>query len=357
VPYDPALVDAIKRVKLPPVRSGEALRALLMFTVAEHITKDPKYSAYKRDMLYGQRQFAQVIVKYGSLIDDMLEGRNLPVVRQTVEQLFNGVGTILAAYLKAKNRNILLQLLAPIVSQNLGKWLGSAAVRFLDFVHDPNNQGKIAKVAKDIRILSTVLRIAGQGKLADRIDSFMSTYGQRINRQGLLDAANALRSYLTVNLSLVPLSALVQLEPDPATADIYRRQIDRSWDSIGDEQNALVNLIHAGHGISSGPQDMPDAITALTLHPTDLSMKKQDNSNWPGLVVSQWPDRFGRVGNLASTPNFFPINTRSPDIFPWRAHPRQIVNGSDSPNNKVAPMGYLQAYWMGRRLGLISASQ
>ena len=87
-------------------------------------------------------------------------------------------------------------------------------------------------------------------------------------------------------------------------------------------------------------------------------MREIDNSNWPGLVVSPWPDRFGRVGGHALEPAYFPVNARAPDIFVWRGHPRRIKSGTNAhANMKVAPLSYLYPYWLARHLGVIGPGE
>jgi hypothetical protein len=328
-----------------------------MFTVTEHVTKDPKYGNYKRDMLYGNRQFSKVIVDYGNFIDDLLQGRNKVVIRQAIEQLFAELGNVIGTYLQAKNKNPILVALVPAIAQGIGHWFSGLATRFISYIHDPQNQSKLQGFIKDAGLAILVLRIAGLNKLADSADKFINDYGKNINHQGLVDAADSIRSYLTTNLFYFPMVALTSLEQDPATVDIYKGCIERNWQDINDEHNPVVNLVHAGYGFGAGPNDVPDSLSALTLFPTDLGQKKFDHTNDPGVVLSRWPDRFGRVGHVAIKPHFFPINERGIDIFPWRSHPRTLISGANNPNTRIAPLGYLSAYWIGRDRGLIDGSQ
>ena len=66
------------------------------------------------------------------------------------------------------------------------------------------------------------------------------------------------------------------------------------------------------------------------------------------MVVSPWPDRFGRVGNSAVDP--FWVDERAPHHFIWQEDPRKIVSGSNG-NEVHYGLGYVLAYWMGRRSG------
>lgn len=354
IPYDADLADALANAQIPPIRTGEAIRAVFFFTVAEHVTGDARYGNYKNDMLTGPRNFKQAIDDNLTILDDALMGRNLPAVEKVVRQLFAGIAGVMQDYLNRSGKSPILALLGPPIIQNLGNWFADLAVDLLDWLHNPNNQQKLQDWTDRINLLSTVLRLIGLDNIANPIDDFMSTYGNNLNHQGLVDAANSMRSYLGANLTAPALASLVQLEQDPTLVASYRSWVDRRFADIALEKNSWENLIHHGYGATVTATDVPDALFSLDIYPTDMSMREQDLSNWPGLVVSPWPDRFGRVGNIATNPIAFPINERSPDIFPWRAHPRQIRRGSNSPNLKIAPMGYIVAYWMARDLGVIT---
>ncbi len=71
----------------------------------------------------------------------------------------------------------------------------------------------------------------------------------------------------------------------------------------------------------------------------------------PGVVVSRWPDRFGRGGNHAIDP--FPVDRRSAHHWIWQEHPCTIRSGSNSSAEDRSGGGFLLPYWLGRRAGLI----
>ena len=356
VPYDQQLADAIKNAQLPPIRAGEALRAVFFFTVAEHVTGDVRYGDFKRQLLH-QRGFLQIVEDYGTLIDDLLYGRNSQVAEAALRQLFTAMGDIFAAYLRARGQSaIVTQFLLPIVAGSLSNWLSQTLVDALDWLHDPNNASKIQQVVGQARVAVLLLNLIGQQKLAQQIDSAINNYAQHLSHQGLIDLARTIRSHLGTNLTLMPLSLLIQIEPDQAVVQRYKAILDHSWDYLQNDHNAMVDLLHAGYGLAPGPNDVAHAVEALQKYPVDMALREVDNSNWPGLVVSPWPDRFGRVGNHALVPDYFPIDHRAPDIFPWRGHPRQIKSGSNSPSTRIAPLGYLSAYWLARDLGYLTAA-
>ncbi|MGE0712540.1 MAG: hypothetical protein AB7N76_33095 [Planctomycetota bacterium] len=357
VPYSQPLADAIKNAKMPPIRAGEALRAVFFFTVAEHVTGDPRYGTFKRQLLFGPKDFARVIDQYLNILDDLLYGKNLPVVEQALRTLFTALGDVFQAYLVATGSSaIVTQLLVPVAAAGLSGWLSGVLADALAWIHAPNNQARLAQVVQHARLAVLILSLVGQRSLAQQLDDLINRYGVNLNHQGLIDFARTVRSHLGTNLTLMPLAALIQLEQDPAVVAIYKRAFDRSWEYLQDDANPVVNLLHHGYGLVGGPKDVPESLDQLQRYPVDLSMTAVDNGNWPGLVLSPWPDRFGKTGNLALVPDYFPIDHRAPDVFPWRGHPRQIKSGGNDPTLKVAPLGYLVPYWMARDLGVITAA-
>ena len=352
IPYDPQLAAAIQTAQIPPIRSGEAMKALFFFTVAEHVTGDPKYGAFKQQLLF-QRDFLNTIDRYLTMTDDMFHGRNLQVAEDALKQLFQAVGSIVQAYLVAQGQSAFVtQLLLPITTAGVSGWLSDLVVDVIAWIHDPNNQGKLQRWVQRLQFGTAVLSLVGQQKLAGQINTFVTQYGQNLGHQGLIDLAKTIRSHLGVNLNLMPLTLMIELETDPQVKATYRTWIDRNWEFLKEDHNPMVNLLHHGYG-TPGVDDLAHSLETLRRFPTDLSMREVDNSNYPGLVRSTWPDRFGRTGQHALQPAFFEIDERAPDIFPWRGHPRQIKSGSPNPDVKVAPLGYLMPYWFARDLGLI----
>ena len=357
VPYDPALVDALRRAEsaMPPIRAGEALRAVLIFSVAAHITGDPVYQSYRDDMLFGARDFAGAIQDYVTIQDDLLQGNNLVVAERTLRKLFDAIGILVQAYLQAQGQSSVLVAFSPLIVQTLGGWLSQVAVDGIEALHDPNNQAKITRFLNDLRTLGNLFNIAGLGSLGQGVHTFLNTYGPHINHQGLVEFSNTIRSYLSTNLTLMPAVCVLHIERDPQVVSIFERVLEKYWVYLGRDLNAMVNVMQAGYGDpAQGANALPDLVNTLTVFPVDLTQRGVDNSNLPGLTVSIWPDRFGRVGNYATNPWAFEIDQRKPDIFSWRSNPRAIVDGSGrNPNYHVAPLSYLAPYWMARERGLI----
>jgi hypothetical protein len=356
VPYDPQLAAAIQNVSVPPVRAGEAMRAIFFFTVAEHVTGDVRYGDYKRQLLF-QRDYLQVIEDYLTITDDLLHGRNLQVAERAVRQLFDAITQILSAYLRATGTSSLItQYLIPLVANSLSGWLADLLTDLIAWIHNPSSASTVQQLVAQGRIVALLLNLFGQQQLAQDINQALTTYGPHLNHQGLIDLARTVRSHLGANLTLLPLASTMRLEQDPTVVARYRAVLDRYWAYLATDHNPIVNLVHHGYGAQFGIDDVAHTLEALRRYPTDMRLREVDNSGWPGLVVSPWPDRFGRVGRIALTPEYFPIDHRAPDIFPWRGHPRQIKSGANRPDHHVAPLGYLAPYWLARDLGVITAA-
>lgn len=353
VPYDPQLAAAIQSASIPPIRAGEALKAIFFFTVAEHVTKDPRFGDYKRQLLW-QRGYADVLEKYLTFQDDLFHGRNLKVAEDALKQVFQAFGQIAQAYLVARGSNVFVtQLLVPITTAGVSGWLSDLVVDVLAWIHDPNNQTKLNTWVQRLQFGTAILQLAGQQKLANQINGFVTTYGQNLGHQGLIDLSNTIRSHLGVNLNLMPLSLMIRLETDPRLIALYSRSVERYQIDLVQDHNPIVNLIHLQHGQTPRAADLSEFLETMTRFPTDLSMREVDHTNDAGLVVSPWPDRFGRVGGHALQPTYFEIDERAPDVFPWRGHPRQLKSGSNRPDLKIAPLGYLSPYWLARDMGVI----
>ncbi|MCA8924865.1 MAG: hypothetical protein KDD82_23850 [Planctomycetes bacterium] len=351
VPYSPQVAQALRSAPYPKIRAGEGLRGLFFFTVAEHMTGDPRYTQWKQTLI--QRGYVEALDKFGTIGDDLLYGKNMAAVEEAVRDLSNVLAVVLQVWLSNQGTlgGVVSQLL-PLATPQISAWIASSVVRLLNWLHDPNNQQRLQAILNDVRLFSQVLNLIGQQSLAQQIDGFLAQYGSNLTQQGLIDLARTIRSHLGVNLSFMPLSLMVQFETDPQLLASYKTAMHRSWEYLATDHNPVVNLLHHGYS-QTGADDVGHSIQALKNFHDDMSMREIDNSGWPGLVVSPWPDRFGRVGNHAIQPLYFPVDARAPDIFVWRGHPRQIKSGANQPDLKVAPLSYLYPYWLARHLGVI----
>ncbi|RME74984.1 MAG: hypothetical protein D6776_04135 [Planctomycetota bacterium] len=353
VPYDPQIAAALAQIQLPPVRAGEAARAVMFLTVAAYVTGDPAIRAYRDRLLWGPKDFATVVSRYTLVFDDACNGRNMAAVRTILGDLGTTVARFVDILLQAQGRSAWVRALAQPLVGGITSWIMNQVVDLFEFLTNPNNQQRIDRVRRNLALASTLLRLVGYGGLADEIDRFLHTYGPHLNRQGLRELADAMRAYNGFNLSLLADVGVLAVEQDPAIRAIFQDELDRRWWYVRTEKNAWFNVLHARYGSAPGPQDLPDAIESLRRYWSDPWLWSVDNSGWPGLRVTVWPDRFGRVGNRAAEPVAFPIDVRQPHLFPWQNHPREIVSRGHDPDVKIAPLGYLAPYWFAREMGAL----
>src|SRR5262249_40503353 len=102
IPYDPALAQAIESVKLPPLRGGEALHALAFVRTAAHVTGDPKYDAYYRNVLVGQKRYLDAVTETSMMIDDLLHRKSMDVLEPLLVQFADNITVALDQYLATK---------------------------------------------------------------------------------------------------------------------------------------------------------------------------------------------------------------------------------------------------------------
>lgn len=355
VPYDPQLIAALRTVKIPPIRGGEALRGLMFFSVAAHITQDPAVVAFYRNELIQRRKFDDVVVNYSNFVDDLFAGKNGPLVKQALADLLGSFDQAIATYLANKWGNSLLaNIVAPVISsalQGVGGFLGQQIGDLTKWLNNPNNLNDLNKLANNLQMLAQVLDIFGQKQLADSIRN-VSTPVSNYTGAPMSEAADALRSYVGYNLKFLSYAALLEVETDPILRAKMQGSMHSAWEYISDEYNSLFNTIHSGYGLNIHPSDVSEGLIGLQDHPGDLSMRLVDNTNTPGVVVTPWPDRFGRTGGLAI--DVFALNQRPVHNYVWQQHPAQIKGGHNAPNSIESPEGYLLAYWMGRYFGFWS---
>ena len=142
------------------------------------------------------------------------------------------IGDILVAYLVARGQSSLItQVLMPLVAGPISSFLADGAVDVIAWIQDPGNANKLQRVVDFGRLLSLILRIAGQGNLADDIEDAINDYGQHLNRQGLIDFADTVRSHLGVELTV---AITPELDTPPAVIP---------EDTILDDQCELLGAV------------------------------------------------------------------------------------------------------------------
>ncbi|MBI4576969.1 MAG: hypothetical protein HY722_11970 [Planctomycetes bacterium] len=354
VPYSPALAQRLLTLRGPPVRGGEALRALMFFTVAEHVTSDPAIAAYRRHVLLGSKDLLGHAERNLTLFEDAVRGRNLPAVRAALAGLADVLAQLLDFWLQARGQHAAVRALAGPLAQGLSRWLGDVALRLVAWLNDPTRQAERDAVLADLRLLADVLDLVGLPDPARTLRGLVTTYGAHLHPAGLVDLAHQMRSYVGLNLSLLALATSCHLETDPALRSAYGRMLDRVQGDVASEGNAWADAIQAGWGARPWPGAAASVRLALATYPDDRHPVVIDNSALPYVVPSPWIDRFGRGGNHAV--GHFGLDRRERHRFVWQEHPRKIRGGANQPLVEVAPLGYLAAYWTARYHGILGAA-
>lgn len=355
IPYDQDLADALKAVQVPPVRGGEALRGLAFFSVCANIAGDPDIVDYYRNELIANRHFDEIARDTGTFVDDLLTGKKRTMIRQIVADVMASFSDAITVYLGKKWGNPLLaQILNPVLASllsSVGDELGLQLSRLTTWLNDPSHMNDVNKYAQNATLLADILDLVGLHSYADSLRNIAAP-ASAYSSVPFEKASDALRSYVGQNLGHMSYVMILEAESDPAVRANILDAMEQNWEYIKDEQNAWFNYVHSGYGTTPVTSDVMDGYQALFDHTADLTEREIDNSNFPGLQLNPWPDRFGRTGNLALEP--FPVSHREVHNFVWQEHPATIKAGSNSPFIKRSPTGYLIAYWLGRNKNFLT---
>jgi hypothetical protein len=203
-----------------------------------------------------------------------------------------------------------------------------------------------------LQTLGTVMSALGLNSLGQQFQTMAGQAGAYM-QSDLETARRTIQSGVGRNLTYSALYGLLELETDPNVRAGYQDLLTRRQYYDGWNLNSYFNLIHDAYA-TTGPVPglNTQTVDSLQRHYSvaDNQERRVDNSGLPGVVVSPWPDRFGRVGNRAVDP--FPLDRRAPHQWTWQEHPCNIISGSNGSEEKTGG-GYLLAYWLGRRSGLI----
>ena len=123
-------------------------------------------------------------------------------------------------------------------------------------------------------MLAQILDMFGQKKLAANLRNVVVPVNN-YSSAPLSEAADAMRSYVGYNLKFLSYAALLEVESDAQLKSKIQGSMNKSWEYINDEYNALFNTIHSGYGQTIVPADVADSLRALTDHPGDLRQARQ----------------------------------------------------------------------------------
>jgi len=354
VPYSDRLARIVARFQPPPVRGGEALRALLMFQTACNITQDPELKAFFNDELLSRRQLHVTASETAQLLSDIYLGRNLPVVENRLNGVFMAIGKVVVNIL-AMRAGIpdSLTLWAEPVTMLPVVCLAQAAtgkiLKIIAFFRQPGAFAVFNLLAEKLEGYAASLRMFKAERAAARLQK-KATELRGFAASNIDEFSDTMRSYVGCNLGFFALLGILDQPADPRLRQAALAILPRSFEPIADEANSMYTFITAAFNRHSVDERLLKAAhQTLQLYPEDQLSRRFDHSQT--LRHSLWPDRFGRYDRQSI--DLIPINQRAPHIFIWQEPPRMLVTGSDD-QTRIAPVGYLLAYWFGRFHGLLT---
>lgn len=152
------------------------------------------------------------------------------------------------------------------------------------------------------------------------------------------------------NLAVLAYDVLLRYEDDPDLRAQYRKGLLRTWGVTRREGNALFTWVAVAHGASVDAAERDAAIGALVDFPLEQRDVAVVNSERSDVCVAPRRDRTGDLQACAP----LPISERPRGPFEWNQNPHRL----DRPGRgeqEYSGLGYLVAYWLGRRVGVIEA--
>ena len=359
IPFDERLARILSTFQPPPIRGGEALRALLMLQTAAALSGDAEIAKFFHEEICGRRKFPRIASETSQLLGDLYLGAS----RETLIRICGGLATALAhlngeAMIHAEwlPRGVVefMQTGTDPVVDSGGRWVGRMLIGLFDHLRRPGAFLPLAELADGLARWHDGLKMFGPAttRLADRIKGTIAWLREAAG-SNLDELADAQRSYVGTNLTFFALLGLLESPSGTETDAAARDILERAFRPIADERKTLYTYIRAAHGASPlPPQRLDEAKAALLEYPLDQRIRRIDHSQDSGLRYLPWPDRFGHFRNQAD--QIFPLDQMAPYIFIWQESPRRVVSGRHG-DAVVAPVGYLLAYWYGRYRGFLTA--
>lgn len=354
VAYSDRLASIVSRFRPPPVRGGEALRALMMFQSACNITQDPEICTYFQNDLIERRQLHFIASETSQLLTDVFYGRNRNVVGDRLQKTFIAAARVFLHILAMQagfSDGVYLWLepafMAPVTALAVG--FSDMLISGLDHLRSADGFRLLQVPAEELAALAKNLRWVKADKIAVKTEN-LAQHLRDFSQSNIDEFADTMRSYVGCNLGFFALLGILEQNADPQLRQAALAILPRSFAPIADEGNSLYTFIEAAFcGRPANDPLVEAARKTLRLYPDDARNRRFDHS--AGLKHSLWPDRFGRYGRQSV--EVIPINQRAPHIFVWQEPPRTLITGSDD-GTEIAPVGYLLAYWFGRFHGLLS---
>jgi len=355
-PYSERLARTVARFRPPAVRGGEALRALLMLQTACNISGDEQLTSYFEGELLDRRELHIVASETAKLLEDVFMGRNLVVVEKRLNGIFVAVGRVFVQImaLRAGVPESIALWLEPLTDVSVickARQLTANLMKALAFLREPGSFKVFAAVAAKLEGQAETLRMFKAERAANKLEERAKRL-RSYATSNLDEFSDTMRSYVGCNLGFFALMGILEQTADHRIRRAALAILPRALEPIADEGNSMYNLIEAAHtGRKYDDPLVVEARRTLRLYPEDQTSRRFDHSG--SMRHSLWPDRFGRYGRQSV--ELIPIDQRAPQIFIWQEPPRAMITGADD-QTRIAPVGYLLAYWYGRFHNLIKES-
>ncbi len=353
VPYSERLAKIVSGFSPPPVRGGEALRALLMFQTACNITNDPELMQFFTQELIEKRQLHIIASETSQLLSDIYLGRNLPAVEKRLTGTITAVGRVLVhiLFMQAGIPDSLTIWTEPITILPV-LWAANEATRIifqtLAFLREPQAFAIFNPIAEKLESLAGSLNIVNATRAAEKLRR-KATEFRGIAASNLDEFSDTMRSYVGCNLGFFALLGILDQPGNPQLRQTALAILPRAFEPVADEANSMYTFINAAFSSHNDDTTLHAARETLRLYPDNQLNRLYDHSQT--MRHSPWPDRFGRYDRQSV--NVIPIDSRAPHIFIWQEPPRLLKTGNDD-GTRIAPVGFLLAYWFGRYHNLLS---
>jgi len=202
-----------------------------------------------------------------------------------------------------------------------------------------------------LALVKTAARMAPEGPFRD-------VYRDLIERKAYARRAVAARdrwweSFTGVNhsdnnLAVLAYDVLLRYEHDPRLREQYDAGLRRTWRVASREGNALLTGIAVAHGVPVDQTAARAAIASLMDFPLEQRDMEVRNSRRPDVCVARRRDRTGDL--QACVP--LPVSERPRGPFEWNQNPYRL-DGPGRGTQEYSGLGYLVAYWLGRRVELV----
>jgi len=353
LPYSERLARIVARFRPPAVRGGEALRALLMLQTACNISEDDELTAWLEGELLDRRELHIVASETAKLLEDVFMGRNLAIVENRLNGIFVAVGRVFVQIMAMRagvpeSLALWFEPLTDVAVACKARQITFKLMKALAFMREPDSFKVFAAIAEKLEAHVATLRSFNAEKAAMKLENRAKRL-RSFAASNLDEFSDTMRSYVGCNLGFFALMGILEQPADHRIRQAALAILPRALEPIADEGNSMYNLIEAAH--TGRKYDDPLVVAArrtLQLYPEDQTNRCYDHSG--SMRHSLWPDRFGRYGRQSV--GLIPIDQRAPHIFIWQEPPRSMITGADD-QTRIAPVGYLLAYWYGRFHNLI----